>query len=119
MEPSVINAKLAFPKAILEKNVYLAIVVPWDQMVLLVMMTFNASVRITSKAWFVMSAKTTLMAISLTVYLVNVIRMDLLALIVVRMERVCATMVTMEPNVISALLDLKRCNQENVKHVSN
>ena len=51
-------------------------------MILLVVMTFNASVRITSKAWFVMSAMTTLMAISLTVYLVNVMKMDLLALIV-------------------------------------
>ena len=28
MEPSVTNAKLAFPKVILEKNVYLVIVVP-------------------------------------------------------------------------------------------
>ena len=88
-------------------------------MILLVVMTFNASVRITSKAWFVMSAMITLMAISLIVYLVNVMRMDLLALIAVRMERVCATMVTMEQNAMSALLDITRQNPENVAYVSN
>ena len=88
-------------------------------MVLLVMMTFNASVRITSKAWFVMSAMITLMVISQPVYLVSVMKMDLLALIVVRMERVCAMMVTMEPNAMGALLDFTRHNQENVANVSN
>ena len=119
MEPSVINAKLAFPKAFLEKNVYRAIVAAEDQMVLLVMMTFNVSVLKTSKGLFVMSAMITRMAISLTVYLVNVMKLDLLALIVVRMEHVCAKMVTMEQNAMSALLDLTRHNQENVACVSN
>ena len=50
---------------------------------------------------------------------VNVIRLDLLVLIVVRMEHVCAKTVTMEQNAMSALLDLTRHNQENVAYVSN
>ena len=82
-------------------------------------MTFNVSVLKTSKGLFVMSAMITRMAISLTVYLVNVMKLDLLALIVVRMEHVCAKMVTMEQNAMSALLDLTRHNQENVANVSN
>ena len=66
-----------------------------------------------------MNAMITFMATSLIVFLVNVIRMDLLALIVVKMEHVCAKMVTMEQNAMSALLDISRQNQENVTHVSN
>ena len=66
-----------------------------------------------------MNAMITFMATSLIVFLVNVIRMDLLALIVVKMEHVCAKMVTMEQNAMSALLDLTRHNQENVACVSN
>ena len=66
-----------------------------------------------------MSAVGNFMANSLTVYLVNVMKMDLLALIVIRMERVCAMMVTMEPNAMGALLDFTRHNQENVANVSN
>ena len=105
MEPSVINAKLAFPKTILEKNVYLATVAAKDQIVLLAMMTFNASVKKITKALFVMNAMITSLVCH-PVNPANVIRLDLLVLIVVRMEHVCAKMVTMEQNVMSALLGL-------------